>query len=466
MAKIKIIFIILLLLPNQLSAKSLGKHMGEFWDSLNGTSNITNPQFIKSQKAGHLSLGGMQFRSGVENVQLASMQLPSISAGCGGIDFFGGGFSFVDSDQLVNLIHKIGANATGLLMQMAIEQLTPMFSSQIKYFQNLARSVNDLNINSCNTAKNLISGAGSMIQSTKTYACRTYGMRTGRYSDASEANEKCTSGGQATSTANSASEAMKSEFPLGSINIAWKSLKDSGYINVANSNDLEFAQLLMTLSGTVLVLDATNDSSNPLIVDYYPALKKDNVIKILIEGGEFIGLGCSDASGDCLDLSEDKKYQINAQDSYLGKVNAAIDEITSAIKNNSDEDFSDGTYKLLSFSSIPIYKILNVYSSYYADNMGIGHIAEYLAYDILYGYMNHVNQLVNKASARYRNKKSYQEVFQGFFEHQKEIKSQLEHKRSNLHSRFKSYYDLMARTEMIEKMLAKDLAFKFNSTKR
>ena len=172
MAKIKIIFIILLLLPNQLSAKSLGKHMGEFWDSLNGTSNITNPQFIKSQKAGHLSLGGMQFRSGVENVQLASMQLPSISAGCGGIDFFGGGFSFVDSDQLVNLIHKIGANATGLLMQMAIEQLTPMFSSQIKYFQNLARSVNDLNINSCNTAKNLISGAGSMIQSTKTYENR------------------------------------------------------------------------------------------------------------------------------------------------------------------------------------------------------------------------------------------------------------------------------------------------------
>ena len=179
-------------------SSSLSQSMNNYLSNI-GSGNITKPQFIKGQRANHIALGGLQYRASTEFLQPASVQFPSLNAGCGGIDFFSGGFSFIDSDQLVNFVKKVGANASGVLMQIAIETVTPMISSQMKYFQDLARKVNNFNINSCQLARQMVGGVKSYLDSSAESSCRNIGSNKNRgyFTDGSDAQEKCTSGGRA-----------------------------------------------------------------------------------------------------------------------------------------------------------------------------------------------------------------------------------------------------------------------------
>ena len=62
--------------------------------------NTTTPGAHKDQSAGYWSGGGMSARTRVKNAQLGTLQLPSINAGCGGIDMYMGGLSFIVTIQL------------------------------------------------------------------------------------------------------------------------------------------------------------------------------------------------------------------------------------------------------------------------------------------------------------------------------------------------------------------------------
>jgi conjugative transfer pilus assembly protein TraH len=440
-------------------SSSLSDDMDKFYDSLGGTSNVTNPQFIQGQKAGYLSLGGLQYRSNSQNAQLASMQLPSLRAGCGGIDFFAGGMSFINSDQLLALIKSIGSSSSGLLLQMAIDQVSPQLGSVIKYMNNLARQINDLNINSCDAAKTLLQSPGTIMQTAKTQACKIGGTISNQFTDAADANSKCNSGGSATSTANSAPNVIKDQFPVGNTNIAWKALKDSGFMDTSSSGGLELAQMMMTLSGTIVIKDASDDNGQPSIDSFFPAMKDENLINTLLEGGTYQGLQC-DETDKCLNISTSSNaINITSEKSYLGKVSSAIAKIQDAIRSDDPSKMDGNAYKLLSFSSLPLYKMLNVQTAYYPDSTEINSISEYIALDILYGYLEKENEIVRRAAAKY-DKKGYHEVFESWFDAQKEIKAELNARRQKLSAQFKDYYEMLNRTATIEKMFSKDVTTK------
>jgi DNA-directed RNA polymerase alpha subunit len=118
-----------------------------------------------------------------------------------------------------------------------------------------------------------------------------------------------------------------------------------------------------------------------------------------------------------------------------------------------------GSYKLLSFSSLPLYKMLNIQTAYYPDSTEISAIAEYIALDILYGYLEKTNDIVRKAAAKY-DKKGYHEVFESWFDSQKEIKTELAIKRQKISAQFKDYYEMLNRTATIEKMFSHDVTNK------
>ncbi len=46
-------------------------------------------------------------------IQLVSMTLPDINAGCGGIDAYLGSFSYINSEQLQRFAKQIMSNAAG-----------------------------------------------------------------------------------------------------------------------------------------------------------------------------------------------------------------------------------------------------------------------------------------------------------------------------------------------------------------
>ena len=70
---------------------------------------------------------------------------PGYRSGCGGIDLFSGGFSFINSDQLVGLLKNVMNNAKGYAFTLALEAATPQLANVIKYLQEQAAKINAMN---------------------------------------------------------------------------------------------------------------------------------------------------------------------------------------------------------------------------------------------------------------------------------------------------------------------------------
>lgn len=67
----------------------------------------TSPGSFEDQTRGYITAGGMSGRVDVHNDYLMSVTLPKVRAGCGGIDMFLGGMSFLDPDYLVQKLESI-----------------------------------------------------------------------------------------------------------------------------------------------------------------------------------------------------------------------------------------------------------------------------------------------------------------------------------------------------------------------
>ena len=435
------------LLFANVSYAGIEESMSDFWDSLGGTSNVNKARYVEGQKTGHISLGGIQMRSNIQNTQIASMQSPSLRAGCGGIDFYAGGFSFISSDQLIALGKSIVSNAPGALAQLALDNISPELGSIQKYFHNVAREVNKLNINSCNAAKSLISSPGGTLNTIKSHGCRTWGLASGKYQDAADANANCTSGGHAAQTVSPEAEKVTNK------NIAWEALKEASLVDIANEDSIKLAELFMTLSGTVIISGAgsDNDQNN---FDVHPAkVSNDNMISALLTGSNISKLKCDDDKNTCL-FPTHEAITLEANKSYTAIVESALANILDYIKSNGDTALDSQSEKLLYLSSLPILKLVSVNFALDQNNSEIYSLSEYIALDLLYQYLDSVMYQMRKASDKY-NKDPYKEVFSAFFKEQGKIKSEIKLKQAEVGNRYENYILMLERAIAIEDKLYK-----------
>ena len=131
--------------------------MNRFWQG--AAVNTTGPTAFQGQASGHWTLGNLYLRSPVRSEQVATVNLPSFRAGCGGIDAFAGAFSFINSDQLIAFGRAVAQNAAGFAFELALETISPVIAETMAKLRALAQWVNAQNLNSCETAQALV-GAG------------------------------------------------------------------------------------------------------------------------------------------------------------------------------------------------------------------------------------------------------------------------------------------------------------------
>jgi len=86
-----------LLLASSLAYADVNSDLNHFFGKLGFESNTTMPHAWQGQAAGYASGGSIYMRTAVKQVQLVSMQVPSLNAGCGGIDAYLGAFSGIFS---------------------------------------------------------------------------------------------------------------------------------------------------------------------------------------------------------------------------------------------------------------------------------------------------------------------------------------------------------------------------------
>lgn len=118
--------------------------------------NVTSPGAYESQTRGGFVGGSGMFRAPGRSVNLLAFDPPRLDAGCGGIDFFGGSFSFINADQLVALFRQIAANAVGVAFKRAIDLISPDLGKLMQDFQNKLQSLNQMAKNTCSIANSVV----------------------------------------------------------------------------------------------------------------------------------------------------------------------------------------------------------------------------------------------------------------------------------------------------------------------
>lgn len=205
MKKIKSAVGLLCLLTISLANASINSDLNNFFNNMGFSNNNTAPNAYQGQEAGYYSGGSLFARDSVRDVQIVQVDLPSFRSGCGGIDLFTGGFSLVNSQQLVDAMQNIINNSLGYTFNLALESITPEIANVMKYINTLSNDINRANINSCETAAGLVGAAWPKTHVAQQQVCQDIGTSNGIFTDWAAAREGCSTGGDMTSTLNGAS---------------------------------------------------------------------------------------------------------------------------------------------------------------------------------------------------------------------------------------------------------------------
>jgi conjugative transfer pilus assembly protein TraH len=116
----------------------------------------TSPGSFEDQTRGYVTAGGMSGRIDVHNDYLMSLSLPKVKAGCGGIDMFLGGMSFLDPDYLVQKLESILQAAPAVAFQYLLETLDEKMGNIISKMEAATNFLNSIQVNDCRLANRMV----------------------------------------------------------------------------------------------------------------------------------------------------------------------------------------------------------------------------------------------------------------------------------------------------------------------
>lgn len=110
----------------------------------------------QSQQRGYYSAGSFSGRWRMQNDYVVSATPPRISVGCGGIDMFAGGISYLDPEYLVEKAERIIQAAPAFAFDLAINEYCKVCKTAKDYLENASNFLNGLQMNECSMSKNLV----------------------------------------------------------------------------------------------------------------------------------------------------------------------------------------------------------------------------------------------------------------------------------------------------------------------
>ena len=290
------ILLCLVVLSSPLLAKGMQDNLERAFEALGMAHNITEGGGYEDQTGGFYTGGRVFARSRVNNADLLSLQLPHYRAGCGGIDLFLGGFSYINAQQFIQLLRNIGSNASGYAFNLALATVTPQIKSVLDDLVAKVQKMTNQNINSCEAAATLVGGAWPQSDASSQLLCNAMSKDLGIASDWAQGHQKCGAEEQRTAVLNRKGEKPGFKDILGDeFNIAWKAIQKNGFLRA----DGGLAEFFMTLSGTII----SRRVGNEIKVKVLPSKSSDpELISALITGDVPVQIyKCDNASEDkCL----------------------------------------------------------------------------------------------------------------------------------------------------------------------
>jgi len=347
--------------------------MNHFFDKLGFDSNTTTPGVWQGQAAGYASGGSLYARTGVRQVQLVSMTLPDINAGCGGIDAYLGSFSFINGEQLQRFVKQIMSNSAGYFFDLALQTTVPELKDAKDFIQKMASDVNSMNMSSCQAAQGIVGGLFPRTQVYQSKICQDIAGQSNIFADWAASRQGCGVGGKMDSVLDKAGEKDKERISK-NINIMWDALSK----NHMFSGNKELKEFVMTLTGSLVF--GPNGEITPLA----PKTTDQSILHALMDGGTARIYHCND-SDKCLKVVADSPVTISPERALKGQILEMLISIKS--KARDDAPLTEKEKGLISSTHVPLLTYLVDPMMLNVDNSLVYSLSDYIGYDIMLQYL-------------------------------------------------------------------------------
>jgi conjugative transfer pilus assembly protein TraH len=379
------VFVLLVaLLPGMpLNARAdVNGDMNSFFDHLGFASNTTAPQVWQGQAAGYASGGSLYARTQVKQVQLVSMTLPSLNAGCGGIDAYLGSFSFISGEELQRFGKQIMANAGGYFFDLALQVTVPEIKQAKDFLQKMASDINSMNMSSCQAAQGIVGGLFPRTQVSQQKVCQDIAGESNIFSDWAASRQGCTVGGKSDAVRDRA-DPKDRERVMKNINIMWNALGKNRMFD----GNTELKEFIMTLTGSLVF--GENGEITPLAA----RTTDTGLLRAIMEGGTAKIYRCND-SDKCLKVVADAEVTISRDNGLKNQINKILSSIQG--KAQTDTPLTDQEKGFISSTTVPVFKYLVDPMMIGVSNSMVYQLTDYIGYDIL---MQYLQELLQQARA-------------------------------------------------------------------
>ena len=443
-----ILFLFLSISP--LYGKGMQQNLEKAFSVLGMADNITKGGAYQDQSGGYYTGGSIFARSKANNAEIFSLQMPHARAGCGGIDLFMGGISFINVREFTQLLRNIGSNASGYAFNLALATVTPLIKSVLDDLSARVHNMTSQNINSCEAAATLVGAAWPQSDLSSQHLCNAIGNSYGMVSDWVQSRQKCGAKGERDATNDQKNSAPGFQDMLGDeFNIAWKAIKKNAFLGA----DHDLAEFFMTLSGTIVSQRLKQRGGTPhLHVRYYPSQSSDSDLMVaLIEGKKPAQIyRCDNHEPDkCLNPQLGRPFVLGDK-ALAPKVRSLLHSIKERLWEDT-EKLSPEEQAFVNSTMIPILKILAVEMAFKQGSpITISSYQDAIAHDILLQYLDEVMELVWVSVTQLKHIQINGDIMEKFRDGIAEARKSLFAERTKMFEQISLTLETIERTHQIE----------------
>ena len=430
-----------IVLFSHIAHASVSSDLENVFQSIGQGVNVTNPQHYQGQRAGFYTGGSLFTRSAVREYSLVHAQLPDIKAGCGGIDLFTGGFSFIKSQELVNAFKNVANNAASYSFLLGLETVSPLIKNIMVELQDKADAINRLNINSCQTSQLLVGGLWPKTEEASRTICESIGASENLFADRVAARHGCSQNSKRQQVINKGKKDDDwKDLIIDDTNIAWVAIQKNNFYK----NDKQLSEFLLSLSGSIILKKGE--------VILLPSLIDDpQLLQALLFGGELSLYHCD--TQVCLNPSK-TKTNISVNQGLVSQIRALLERLSNHIQTDTEPKSQDIAF--LESINLPVYKMLAVEAAFYGDTflLNLTDYADVLALDLLFFYLNENLRVLERSLAVLQYPEPIIEQYKNLLLNAKRTVNE---KRQQLLQTKSVNTQLVEKTRVLEQMLAGQL---------
>ncbi|WP_419421612.1 conjugal transfer protein TraH (plasmid) [Legionella sp. D16C41] len=383
-----------LFLSVSLSFAGVSHDLDTFFNGLGYDSNTTSPGAYESQAAGSYGSGSLVVRNQVKQFQLVQLDMPSVSSGCPGIDLYTGSISFIKGKRLKELGKAVMSNSAAYAFDVALATTVPELKQIKDNLQALEQKMNQANINSCQLSQNLVGGLWPKTKASQEKICHDQGTMgdSGMFSDYVQARQGCAGSDFNRALEKAEADPKQKDEVIVNKNIIWSMLKNKS----ALSSDTELAELMMSLTGTIIVDKDGHVTEVPSLI------KNQDLIAAILgrdDGKASVAKiwSCNEKE-KCMKVHL-KEISITQEKSFKSRVSKLIESLYEHIKQDSEPTVAEKN--LVAMSHIPIFRFLTVLaaSEYGVNAVDLNDYSSLLAQDLLTQYLSELLGEVKNVTA-------------------------------------------------------------------